>query len=156
MAVSTVLAQREIKADPREVWSVITDIDGAAEVLSGVISIERLEGQGYDVGVRWRETRRMFGKEASEEMWVAAVDAPRSTTVKAESSGTLYSTVFTCEPRGLGTLLSVAFTGETVNASLGQRLAWALFGPLGRKASEKALVRDLDDIARAAEALGRT
>ncbi|WP_062135363.1 SRPBCC family protein [Demequina aestuarii] len=155
MAVSTVLAQREINAQPREVWNVITDIDGAADVLSGVIAIDRLEGQGYEVGVRWRETRRMFGKEASEEMWVAAVDAPRSTTIEAESSGTRYSTVFTCEPRGLGTLLSVAFTGETVNPSFGQRMAWALFGAMGRKASEKALTQDLEDIGRAAEGLGR-
>lgn len=151
MATTTVHVQREIHAGPHAVWRVITDLDRAADVLSGVVKIERLEGVGYDVGVRWRETRRMFGKEVTEEMWVSAVDEPRSTTVSSESAGTVYTSVFTCEPSELGTVLSVDFSGRTESPSLGQRVAWALFGKMGLKASETALKQDLADIATAAE-----
>lgn len=151
MAASAVQVERDIRAHPREVWHVITDLDGAPDVLSGVVRIERLEGEGYEVGVRWRETRRMLGKEADEEMWVAAVDEPRSTTVRAASGGTQYSTVFTCQPSERGTLLRVEFSGRTDDASLGQRIGWALFGKIGLKATQKVLEQDLADIAKAAE-----
>ncbi|MFW2513747.1 SRPBCC family protein [Demequina sp. SO4-13] len=151
MAVSTVHAERDIKADPRVVWSILTDLDGAPDVLSGVVAVERLEGEGYEVGVKWRETRRMLGKEASEEMWVVAVEEPFTTTVSAESGGTRYATVFVCEPIEGGTRLSVDFGGESVNPGLGQRIGWALFGKIGLKSTQKALVKDLEDIAKAAE-----
>lgn len=155
MAATTVHVHKEIHADPQAVWRVITDLDHAADVLSGVVSVERVEGDGYDVGVRWRETRRMFGKEATEEMWVSAVDEPRSTTVSSESAGTVYTTVFRCEPSDLGTVLTVEFTGVAGNAGLGHKLAWALFGRLGLKATRKVLEQDLADIANAAEGPAR-
>lgn len=152
MAGMSVHVQRDIRAPLHVVWQVITDLDGAAETLTGIEKVERLEGEGYDVGVRWRETRTMFGKEATEEMWVAAVDAPHSTTVVAESHGTRYTTVFTCEPSASGTLLNIDFAGIPARPSLGQKLAGAVFGAIGRKASQKALEKDLDDIATAAQA----
>ncbi|MFW7414167.1 SRPBCC family protein [Demequina sp. SO4-18] len=151
MAVATVHVEREVEADPRAVWSIITDLDRAPEVLTGVVKVERLEGEGYEVGVKWRETRRMLGKEATEDMWVVAADEPHTTTVSAESNGTRYSTVFVCEPIDGGTRLSVDFGGETVSPTLGQKIAWAMFGKMGLKASRKALVQDLEDIAKAAE-----
>ena len=152
MAGHAVHVQREIMADPRHVWRVITDLDHAADVLSGIVKVERLEGEGYTVGVRWRETRRMLGKEEAEEMWVSDVDAPRSTTVSAESRGTVYSTVFRCEPTDLGTRLCIDFSADTPHPRLGQKVAWAMFGKAGMRATEKALVQDLADIAKAAEA----
>ncbi|MFN3866381.1 MAG: SRPBCC family protein [Demequina sp.] len=154
MAVATAHVERDINADARVVWNIITDLDGAPEVLSGVTKVERLEGEGegYGVGVKWRETRRMFGKAATEVMWVIAADEPHTTTVSAESGGTTYSTVFLVEPIDGGTRLGVDFGGETLNASRGLRIAAALFGKLGLKATQKALFQDLEDIAKAAEA----
>ncbi|WP_084106654.1 SRPBCC family protein [Demequina sp. NBRC 110056] len=151
MATSAVHVKREILAEPAAVWKVITDLDNAPKVMANIVKVERLEGEGYEVGVKWRETRRMFGKEETEEMWVAAIDELRSTTVAAEMGSTTYRTVFRCEPSSLGTTLHVDFSADTGNSSLGQRLAWAVFGKMGMKATEKALVQDLDDIAKAAE-----
>ena len=48
---------REIDASPEAVWQVLTDIDHAADTLTGVSRIDRVSGAGYDVGTRWRETR---------------------------------------------------------------------------------------------------
>jgi hypothetical protein len=155
MAPATVHVKREIMAEPEAVWRVITDLDRASKVLTNIVKIERLEGEGYDVGVKWRETRRMFGKEESEDMWVTEAIAPRMTTVAAASRGTTYSTVFRCEPSSLGTTLHIDFSAETADAGMGQRLAMAVFGKAGMKATEKALKQDLEDIAKAAEATRR-
>ncbi|MCZ4558566.1 SRPBCC family protein [Rhodococcus maanshanensis] len=57
-----------VAATPAKVWAVLTDLDAAATTLTGVISTERVAGEGYAVGTRRRETRKMLGKEATEEM----------------------------------------------------------------------------------------
>ena len=55
-------------AAPEAAWRVLTNIAGAAETLSGVTAVEMLTPGPYAVGTRWRETRRMFGKEETQEM----------------------------------------------------------------------------------------
>ncbi|MGW5075187.1 SRPBCC family protein [Rhodococcus sp. NPDC004095] len=69
MPTNEIRLTRQVAATPERVWAVLTDLDAAEATLSGVTRVERVEGAGYDVGTRWRETRRMFGKEATEEMW---------------------------------------------------------------------------------------
>jgi carbon monoxide dehydrogenase subunit G len=151
MAGHTVKVQRDILAEPAEVWAVLTDLDRFAKVLTSVDLVERVSGTGFEVGTRWRETRRMFGKSATEEMWVAAIEPPTRMVVRAESKGTVYETVFELAPSSLGTRLSVTFGAETTDASAGQKLTWALMGPLGAKATKSALEQDLADIAIAVE-----
>ncbi|MDV8008132.1 hypothetical protein [Rhodococcus sp. IEGM 1318] len=63
-----------------------------------MIRIERLAGEGYAVGTKWRETRKMMGKEATEDMWVTEVEAPSRTVVKANSHGMNYTSGFTLKP----------------------------------------------------------
>ncbi|BDZ61631.1 hypothetical protein Lsed01_01908 [Demequina sediminis] len=147
----SVRAERTIAAPPERVWEIITDLDFAAEVMSAIVKVERLEGEGYEVGVRWRETRRMFGREESEEMWVDAAEAPRTTTVRAESRGTHYVTDFTLAPVDEGTHVVIDFSAQTPNPGPAQRLGWLVFGRAGMKATRKALEQDLADIAAAAE-----
>ncbi|WP_061964928.1 SRPBCC family protein [Demequina aurantiaca] len=155
MAGHKVEVAREILAAPEQVWAVLTDIDAAPKVLSSVVSVERVGGPDYDVGTRWRETRRMFGKVEIEEMWVTEAIEPRSTTIVADSGGTRYTTVFTCVPSELGVELSVEFSASTPHPKLGQRVGWAVFGKIGMKATENALKQDLEDIATAAESARR-
>jgi hypothetical protein len=77
-AVSALEISRRISAPTERIWSVITDLDAAPDQLSGVESIERISGPEFGVGTRWRETRRMFGKEAVEELEVGTVIPGRS------------------------------------------------------------------------------
>ncbi|SEJ67629.1 SRPBCC family protein [Demequina mangrovi] len=151
MVGHSVRAEREIAADVERVWEVITDLDYASEVIPAILHIERLEGEGYEVGVRWRETRKMWGREETEEMWVETVDAPRSTTVRAESRGTEYVTTYTLEPLADGTRIVCDFSAETPHPGPAQRVGWFLFGKAGMKATRKALADDLDHVAKAAE-----
>ena len=64
---------RTIDAPPEIVWTLITDIANSPQVISGIDSVTILGStEGFGVGTRWRETRTMFGKEATEEMEVSA------------------------------------------------------------------------------------
>ena len=147
-----------IDAPAAVVWSVLTDLEGTAELLQGVTAIERLsEDTGYQVGTRWRETRVMVGQEASEEMTVVEVEPQRRTVLHAESHGMKYISGFELRPvrDELGepgqTQLIMRFEGEPVEHGLMQKLIMAATGPLGAAASKKAMRQDLQDIAAEAE-----
>ncbi|WP_267127770.1 SRPBCC family protein [Demequina subtropica] len=143
--------EREIAAAVERVWEVITDLDYAAEVIPAILTIERLEGEGYEPGVRWRETRKMWGREETEEMWVESAEAPTETVIRAESRGTQYVTTYSLEALEHGTRLVCDFSAETPHPGPAQRLGWLLFGRAGMKATRKALEQDLAHIAGAAE-----
>lgn len=132
---------------------MLTDLDNAESVLSGVQKIERLDMTGYETGTRWRETRVMFGKSATEEMWVTEVEPEKRTVVEASSAGADYSTVFTLAPTGDGTTLTIQFSGKAVDPGIFSKIMMKVLGPLAMRATAKAMQRDLDDIATAAEEL---
>ncbi|MGI9263993.1 MAG: SRPBCC family protein, partial [Gammaproteobacteria bacterium] len=68
MKVSTSI---DIASPAENVWAVITDIENCVGRISSILDIEVLEKPetGF-VGFKWKETRKMFGKEATEVMWV--------------------------------------------------------------------------------------
>lgn len=151
--METEVAKRT-SATPQAVWRVMTDIEGSQDVLTGVTEIERLDdGDDFGVGLRWRETRVLFGKKASEEMEVTAVDEGRSYTVEADSDGVHYRSFMSVEPDGAGARIRMTFAGEqTGKVGLLGRVVAKTAGRAIEKATRKALQQDLDDIAAAAEA----
>ncbi|MCR8670610.1 SRPBCC family protein [Agrococcus sp. HG114] len=157
MSDLSLVLERSIDAPTDAVWRVLTDVEGSEAVLSGVTRIERLAGAGYAIGTRWRETRTMLGREATEEMEVVGIDPGRSTTIAAEVPGMRYRTEFELEPLpavggAAATLLRMRFSGTYVSPSWVQRLAARLTSRLGLAAARRAMQQDLDDIAAAAEA----
>ncbi|MFF0817652.1 SRPBCC family protein [Rhodococcus sp. NPDC003318] len=150
MPTGRISVRRQVAASPDRVWAVLTDIDNAARTLTGVTRIERISGAGYEVGTRWRETRTMFGREATEEMWVAEVDPNRRTVVKARSAGTDYTTVFTLAPAAAGTDLTMTFSADAGSSAFNRLLA-ATVGRLAMRFTRKAIAADLRDIAARAE-----
>jgi uncharacterized membrane protein len=141
---------RHVEAPAERLWALATDLQGAPTILTGVDRVELLTPGAFGVGTRWRETRTMFGREASEEMAVTAVEAHRSYTVEAASGGAHYVSTFTFVPTGGGTDVTVTF-GARATTGVSRVLA-ALTGPLARRSVERALRSDLEDLARAAEA----
>lgn len=142
---------REIAARPDRVWNIITDVERSPDVLSGVVSVERLDDlDAFGVGTRWRETRVMFGKQATEEMEVTAVDDGHRYTVTADSSGTTYTSVLVVEPLPDERCRLVM----TFSAAPGGRVAKVLAATVGRVflgATRRMLQQDVDDIAMHAE-----
>jgi carbon monoxide dehydrogenase subunit G len=151
MAAHKVEAQRDILAEAVEVWAVLTDLERTPKVLRSVERIERVAGQGYDVGVTWIEDRRLFGKTETETLTITLADPPRRAVHEAESQGTRYRTEYSLHPSSLGTRLRVEFSAETEATSAARRMAWAVFGRLGARATKQALDDDLEDIANAVE-----
>lgn len=143
---------RHVAADPETVWSVLTNIPEAPRTLSGVRSVEILTESPYEPGLRWRETRTMFGMKATEEMMVLASEPPHSTTVVAQNGGTEYTTVFTVTPDADGgSTLRMLFGAETAHASAVSRVAMSLMGGIAERSTRKAMEQDLADIAAEAE-----
>jgi uncharacterized membrane protein len=145
---------REVEASADAVWRVVTDLDNSPQVISAIGRVERLDGRdGFGVGTRWRETRQMFGKEATEAMEVTAIDPGRSYTVESDARGAHYTSTITVDSLGEHrSRLSMTFSGEPKGPV--SRLAAATIGKLFEGATRKALQSDLDDIAGAAQQRG--
>jgi len=156
MSDITLTLERTIAAPPEAVWRILTDLEAAPTILSGVARVERLAGVGYTIGTRWRETRTMMGREETEEMEVVGIDEGRSTMIAAEARGMAYRTEFTLEPTPdgsgePGTVLRMRFGGSLLSPSWVQRVMAKLTAPLGMAMTRKMMQQDLDDIAAAAE-----
>jgi uncharacterized protein YndB with AHSA1/START domain len=72
MAISFTLTEH-INAPKEKVFDTLTDLDGARQWMKGFVRIEKLKGNRIEPGAVWRETRKMFGKEATEEFEVVSV-----------------------------------------------------------------------------------
>ena len=84
-------AKVSIKGKKEDVWDVITDIEGSVERISAIESVEILEKPATGIlGLKWKETRTMFGKEATEIMWVTDAKENEYYQTRAESHGALY------------------------------------------------------------------
>ncbi|MFG3505826.1 SRPBCC family protein [Streptomyces sp. NPDC047821] len=149
--VTAVTAERHIAAPRDRVWEALTDLHGMPGTLSGVTRVEVLTEGPFQTGTRWRETRRMFGKEATEELYVTACQAPSRYVVEADSRGTHYVSEFTVRETAPGrTLVRSSFSARPPSGGIGGLLA-RLLGGIGRRAVAKAVERDLADVAAACE-----
>lgn len=144
--------ERVVQARVERVWEVLTDVAHADQTLSGVEHVELMTEGPYRVGTKWRETRRMFGKEATEQMQVTVAEGPTRTVIESDSPGVHYVTEFTLTPSSAAaTRLRMSFTAVQGQASKLHMALWRLFGRLGVKATEKVMAKDLADIAARAE-----
>ncbi|MEV4916048.1 SRPBCC family protein [Streptomyces tirandamycinicus] len=153
MTSRSVVVERRIAASVDRVWDALTDVEGSQHVLSGVERVEKLTEGAFGVGTRWRETRRMFGKEATEEMRVTASEPPRRFVVEADSHGTHYVSEFVLRADGPETTtVRMTFSGSTPGGVAG--LLAKVLGPIGERAVAKAVAKDLADVAAAVEGQG--
>ena len=64
-------AQATINGNKEAIWAAITNIKKASETISGIENIEILDKPAIGlVGLKWRETRMLFGKPAIAEKWI--------------------------------------------------------------------------------------
>lgn len=151
--MASVTVSRDIAADPSAVWSVMVGMDRWVDVVEAIEAVERLDG-GHDfgVGTTWRETRTMFGKKATEVMEVTDFEDGVGYSTFAESHGSKYYSEMRVDPTATGSRISMDFRGEP--QTLLTKIADATVGRLFMSATRKALAKDLDDIAAAAESTG--
>lgn len=145
-----VTCSRQINAPAETVWALMTNLESFPETVSGIEGVERLDdGSGFRVGTTWRETRTLFGRTATEDMWVTEIEPGCSYVVEANSHGAEYRTSHHVEPQGDGSLLTMTFSGKAIGTVA--KIMSATVGRMFTKATKKAFEQDLADIAIAAE-----
>ena len=71
---------------PERVFQALTDLEGAEQRIPAIISIERVGDVRQGVGMRWRETRKMRGKEATEEIEVTHYHPPSHLVLRIDGT----------------------------------------------------------------------
>lgn len=134
-----------IEQPVERVWQAITDIENCQAMISGIIGLEVLyQPDNQFVGLKWKETRLMFGKEATETMWVTDAVENKYYQTRAESHGSVYISRLSVESQGSGTVLTMAFTGQA--QSLIMKILSLLMTPFMKKPMVNMLDQDLQDI----------
>ena len=81
-------AQVTINGSRAAIWAAITNIERGAGFISGIENIEMVEKPASGlVGLRWRETRTLFGKSASAEKWITDAAENEFYQTRAEDGG---------------------------------------------------------------------
>jgi hypothetical protein len=143
-------AQVAIHGSKAAIWAAMTDIENASKTISGIENIEVLEKPARGlVGLRWRETRMLFGKPATADKWITDAAENEFYKTRAESNGFVFlSTMSISESRG-----GVTLTSSHVSLPRGivARLQSIPMGLLFKGVARKALLQDLNDIKAAVE-----
>ena len=145
-----VSASISINSLQSKVWKLITDIKNSANLITAIEKVEILEQPKAGlVGLKWRETRKMFGKEATEVMWITDAVDGESYLTRAESHGAIYVSGLSLREENGKTILTQTFEGQAV--SFGAKVMSALMGWMIKGSTRKAFEKDLQDIKAAAE-----
>jgi uncharacterized membrane protein len=148
--MTEVAVSRTIAAPPGRVWSVLTDLENAPRHVTAIKSVEVLTPGPFGVGTRWRETRTMFGRTATEEMTITASEPTSRYVAEADSAGTHYVSEFALAPAAAGsTQVTTTFRGEPRSALA--KAANIAMGWMMRGSMAKALRKDIDDLAQVCE-----
>jgi carbon monoxide dehydrogenase subunit G len=139
---------KRIDAPVEEVFALFTDFAQAAGRIPAITKLELLTPGAIGVGTRFRETRMMFGREATEEMEITAFEPGRSYEISCHSCGAMFHTTFRFDPEGTGTIVSATFTTRALSwfAWLMKPLS-ALMMPMMRK----CVAKDIEDLKKVAE-----
>ncbi len=139
-----------IDAPRADVFARSTDIDRWPERMSGIERIERVTDGPFGVGTRFKETRVMMGKEATEEFEITEVVQDEHYTMAAESCGTKYvSTMRFADAPGGGTTMTLDFEGTPMTMSA--KVMGAVMAPMMKKMMRKCVTQDMADFKASCE-----
>ncbi len=143
-------AQVTINGSKAAIWAAITDIENASKIISGIENIEVLEKPANGlVGLKWQETRMLFGKPATAEKWITDAAENEFYKTRAEDGGFVFlSTTSISENSGVMTLTS---SHDSQPQSIVAKLMSIPMGFLFKGVAKKALLQDLKDIKSAVE-----
>ena len=101
--VLAIEVERRVGAPVDAVWATVSAIDRYPEVVTSYVRLEYLTAQTAGVGTRWRQTRRVFGREHAQELSVVAWEPPAHLVTVAREAGATYRTTWRLVPDGEGT-----------------------------------------------------
>lgn len=145
---STITVEKQISAPPEKVFALASNFATMSERVPGIKRVEMLTEGPVRVGTKFKETRIMFGKEATETMEVTAFDPPRSYSLGCNSCGCVYDSRLDFAPNAGGTKINMTMTmtAQSFFAKLMSPLAKLFAGTM-----KKCFDGDLEAIRKAAE-----
>lgn len=146
--MTTVTISNQIAAPVQHVFDLFTNVEQAAQHVSGIKAIEMLTPGPFGLRTRWRETREVLGRLDSADMEITAFDRLRTYTITHYKGAAKIDTVFLFEPSGEDTKVSIQFTLDS------QGLPPGLLSPLGWMIAGKVrdvIGNDLTDLKQLAE-----
>ena len=143
-------AQVTIKGSRAAIWAAITNIENASETISGIENIEVVEKPATGlVGLKWRETRKLFGKSATVEKWITDAAENEFYKTRAEDGGFVFLTTKSISESSGGITLTECH--ESTPQGIVAKLMAIPMGLLFKGVIKKALLQDLNDIKAAVE-----
>ena len=143
-------AQVTINGTRAAIWAAITDIENAAEAISGIEKIEIVERPANGlVGLRWRETRILFDKPATAEKWITEAAEGESFKTRAESDGFVFVTTTSISEGGGGMVLTSSH--DSIPQTIVARVMSIPMGLFFKGVARRAILQDLNDIKAAVE-----
>ncbi len=135
----------EIARPKESVWLAITNIKKLSDWISNIIDVEILENPKKGiVGLKWKETRKFCGKEATEIIWVTDAVENDYYCTRAESHGSVYISRLSLKESGGITTLTISFSGKP--QTLTARSLAAIMSGFITKSIKNELRKDLIDI----------
>lgn len=140
----------DIAQSSNTVWTAITDIEHYSDVITSIIDLEILnQPESSLIGLKWKETRKMFGKEATETMWITDAAENQYYCTRAENHGAVYITRLSLTESEEATTLTMTFSAEA--ATIGLKIISAIMSVFVKKMMKNALQTDLEDIKKYVE-----
>jgi hypothetical protein len=143
--------QVTINGSKAAIWAAITNIENAAEIISGIEKIEVLEKPASGlVGLKWRETRMLFGKPATADKWITDAAENSFYKTRAESDGFVFLSTITISESSSGSNMLTSCHDSQPQGFVArlQSIPMRLFF---KGVAKKALLQDLNDIKTAVE-----
>lgn len=138
---------------PEMVFAQFTNFAEAANHVDAITRVEMLTDGPVGLGTRFRETRMMFGKEATEEMEITAFEQNRLYTLGCESCGCEHAYTFRFEPERGGTRVRVEAEMKALN--IGAKIVMPLMNLFMGGTIKQCLRDDLVQMKAVAEAQDR-
>jgi len=86
-------AKVDIEGSRAAAWAAMTNIERAVEIISGIEKLEIVERPSHGlVGLKWRETRILFGKPATAEKWITEAVDNQFYRTRTEDGGFVFLT----------------------------------------------------------------
>lgn len=147
-------ASEVIGASAERVFDALLDLDAALLWMPGAVRMERMSSGPLHEGSEWRETRKVFGREATEQFQLIGLDRPRRLALRVDGTkGTTgrgeYLFTYRLEPVSGGT--EVHLDGEIRGLTgVARRFGKLFVGPYRKACAKdlKALKQYLESEAR--------
>ena len=135
----------EIEKPLEDVWKTIIDFKNCSNYVESIVKLEIIdEPKDTLIGFKWKETRVMFGKEATETMWITDYVENEFYQTRAESHGSIYISRLSIERVEKHSKLTMSFSADAQTFFV--KIFSLCMGFVIKGSMKKALIKDLNDI----------